>query len=78
MSTEKPVRMKIYPNADMTRSVNRCGACGAVVPDRVTHCRACGVPIYGRTGPGSFTKCQRCGGYIPDGAEKCPNCRAPI
>lgn len=81
------VRLKIYPVYGCVRGVygitssrNRCGACDALVPDGVTHCPACGVPIYGRIGEGSYNKCPLCGAYIPNGKnlDKCPTCREPI
>ena len=80
MAETKPVKLKIYPTQDFTRSLNRCGACDAMVPDGVTHCPDCGVPIYGRVGEGSYSKCALCGAYIPNGKklDKCPHCREPI
>lgn len=76
----KPVKMKIVPYANFTKSKNYCGACGTRVPDNVDYCPGCGVPIYGRAGEGSYSKCKACGAYIPNGKglEKCPNCREPI
>lgn len=79
----KPVKLKIYPiygYYGIERSRNCCGACNAIVPDGVTHCPSCGVPIYGRIGEGSYSKCKCCGAYIPNakGLEKCPSCREPI
>lgn len=80
MNDQKPVKLKVYPiygPHGIEGSREYCGACYVQVPRNVTHCPKCGVPIYGRTGEGSFTKCPSCSGLIPYGADKCPNCRRP-
>ena len=83
MSEQKPVKPKIFPvygYYGIEGSRMFCGACGAQIPDRASHCPECSAPVYGRTGEGSYSKCKACGAYIPNGKglEKCPNCREPI
>lgn len=84
MNEVKPVKMKIFPIRDrlgnIVRSRNCCGSCGAVVPNGVTHCPACSVPIFGRIGEGSSTKCSSCGSYIPaeKTMERCPYCNESL
>ena len=82
MNDQKPVKLKVYPvynnRGDIVGSREYCGSCGTSVARGVPCCPKCGVPIYGRTGEGSFTKCPACSGLIPYGADKCPNCRRPV
>jgi len=77
---QQPVKLKIFPVRGFTKSVNRCGACDSIVPDGADHCPACGVPIYGRTGKGSYTVCPWCGAYIPkwEPLERCPYCHSEL
>lgn len=80
---QKPVKLKTYPvygylrgAYGITKSRSRCGACDTVVPADVKFCPGCGVPIYGRVGPGSYSKCRSCGAYVPNsqGLTRCTKC----